>query len=70
MQSITNANFGPLIAYFVQGATALFGISEFSPALRSWLAVAATDAPTSGADRDRAEQDRQEVASKSACNLT
>ena len=48
MQSITNANFGPLIAYLVPGATALFGISEFYPPLRAWFAFAATDAPTIG----------------------
>ena len=29
MQSVTNANFGPLLAYLIPGATALFGISEF-----------------------------------------
>lgn len=48
MQSVTNANFGPLIAYLVPGATALFGISEFYPPLRSWFAVAPVDAPTIG----------------------
>lgn len=48
MQSITNANFGPLIAYLVPGATALFGISEFFPALRSWFATTPADAPTIG----------------------
>lgn len=48
MESVTNANFGLLIAYLVPGATALFGISEFSPSLRSWFAVAPTDAPTIG----------------------
>ena len=48
MQSVTNANFGPLIAYLVPGATALFGIIEFYPPLRSWFAVAPTDATTIG----------------------
>ena len=48
MQSVTNANFGPLIAYLVPGATALFGISEFSLALRSWFAVVPPQAPTIG----------------------
>ena len=48
MQNITNANFGPLIAYLVPGATALWGISEFHPALRSWFAFASPEAPTIG----------------------
>lgn len=48
MQSVTNANFGPLIAYLVPGATALFGISEFYPALRAWFAVVPTQTPTIG----------------------
>jgi len=48
MQSVSNANFGPLIAYLVPGATALFGLSQFSPALRAWFAIAPTDAPTIG----------------------
>lgn len=48
MQSVTNANFGPLIAYLVPGATVLFGLSEFFPALRAWFAVAQADAPTIG----------------------
>lgn len=48
MQSVTNANFGPLVAYLVPGATALFGISEFFPALRSWFATSPSDAPSIG----------------------
>ena len=48
MQSVTNANFGPLVAYLVPGATALFGISEFFPALRTLFAVDPTQAPTIG----------------------
>lgn len=46
MQSISNANFGPLIAYLVPGATALWGISEFSPTIRSWFAVTPANSPT------------------------
>ena len=39
MQSVSNANFGPLIAYLVPGATALWAMSEFSPTIRSWFAM-------------------------------
>ena len=46
MQSVSNANFGPLIAYLVPGATALWGFSRFSAPLRSWFAFTAVDAPT------------------------
>ncbi len=48
MQSVTNDNFGPLIAYLVPGATVLFGLSQFEPALQSWFAVNPTQAPTIG----------------------
>ena len=40
MPSVSHANFGPLVAYLVPGATVLLGFSQFSPMLRSWLAVA------------------------------
>jgi hypothetical protein len=46
VQSISNANFGPLIAYLVPGATALWGFSRFSAPLRSWFAFTEVDAPT------------------------
>ncbi len=46
MQSVSNANFGPLIAYLVPGATALWGFSRFSAPLRSWFAFTPVDAPT------------------------
>lgn len=46
VQSISNANFGPLIAYLVPGATALWGLSEFSPSIRTWFAVTPSDSPT------------------------
>ena len=48
MESVTNANFGPLIAYLVPGATVLAGFSQFSPVLRSWMGAAPADAPTIG----------------------
>ncbi|MFV0445729.1 MAG: hypothetical protein ACK5Q5_19270 [Planctomycetaceae bacterium] len=46
MQSLTNATFGPLIAYLVPGATALWGLSRFSPALRALFETVPADAPT------------------------
>ena len=48
MQSVTNETFGPLIAYLVPGATALWGISEFVPPLRSWFAIVPMQTPTIG----------------------
>ena len=48
MQSISNANFGPLIAYLVPGATALWGFSLFSPSLEVWFAATPANAPTIG----------------------
>jgi len=46
MQNVTNANFGPLIAYLVPGATALWGLSRFSPAMAAWFAATPDNAPT------------------------
>lgn len=48
MPSVTRDNFGPLIAYLVPGATALAGISQLSPVVRSWWAAAPSDTPTIG----------------------
>lgn len=48
MQSISNDNFGPLIAYLVPGATVLLGVSPFSPTLQGWLATAPAASPTVG----------------------
>src|SRR5690349_19527950 len=48
MQSISNANFGPLIAYLVPGATALWGLSQFSPSIHAWFAATPADAATIG----------------------
>jgi hypothetical protein len=48
MQSVSRDNFGPLIAYLVPGATALFGLSQFSSTLQNWFAVTPADSPTIG----------------------
>lgn len=48
LQSISNANFGPLVAYLVPGATVLVGASQFLPTVRAWLAATPADAPTIG----------------------
>lgn len=48
MQSVTNANFGPLVAYLLPGATVLLGISPFSPLVGSWFAVTSAGTPTIG----------------------
>lgn len=48
MQSVSNDNFGPLIAYLVPGATVLLGLSPFSPTLQAWFATAPAGAPTIG----------------------
>jgi hypothetical protein len=41
-------DFGMLVAYLVPGATALLGVSEFSPTVQRWLASGPADAPTIG----------------------
>ena len=46
MQTVSNDNFGPLIAYLVPGATALWGFSLFSPSLTAWFAATPENAPT------------------------
>jgi hypothetical protein len=48
MQSVSNDSFGPLIAYFVPGATVLVGASPFSPTLQEWFATAPSASPTIG----------------------
>lgn len=48
MQTVSNDNFGPLVAYLVPGAIVLFGFSEFSPTLQPWFATVPSDAPTIG----------------------
>ena len=46
MQTVSNDNFGPLIAYLVPGATALWGFRLFSPSLAAWFAATPENAPT------------------------
>lgn len=48
LHSVSNDNFGPLIAYLVPGATALVGLRPYSPLLQSWFAATPADAPTIG----------------------
>jgi len=48
MQAVSNDNFGPLIAYLVPGATALLGLSQFSPELESLFRATPPNAPTIG----------------------
>lgn len=48
LQTVTNDNFGPLIAYLLPGATALAGLSTFSATLQTWLASAPDSPPTIG----------------------
>src|SRR3954469_15253069 len=48
MQSVSNDNFGPLIAYLVPGATVLLSASPFSPTLQGWLATDPASSPTVG----------------------
>jgi hypothetical protein len=48
MQSVSNDNFGPLIAYLVPGATVLAALSPFSETLRGWFSLGTADTPTIG----------------------
>lgn len=48
MQSVSNTNFGPLIAYLVPGATALWGLSLFSPPIQTWFAATPANTATIG----------------------
>jgi len=48
VSSISNANFGPLIAYLLPGATVLLGFAAFSPTLQSWFTTGPADTPTIG----------------------
>ena len=48
MQSVTNDNFGPLVAYLVPGATVLLGLRPYFPAVDRWFAATPPDAPTLG----------------------
>lgn len=46
MDRLSTSNFGILIAYVLPGATALWGLSYFSPTLQSWMGSVQMDAPT------------------------
>ena len=46
MQDVSSSNFGPLIAYLVPGATSLWGLSQFIPAVHAWFAATPADTPT------------------------
>jgi len=48
MQSVSNDNFGPLVAYLVPGATVLLGLQPHFPILQNWFAATSPDAPTLG----------------------
>lgn len=48
VQTVTNANFGPLVAYLVPGVTVLSGFVPYSPTLQHWFATSSADAPTIG----------------------
>lgn len=48
MPTVSNATFGPLVAYLVPGATVLAGLAPYSATLRSWFALSPADAPTIG----------------------
>ena len=48
MHTLSNSNFGPVVAYLVPGATALLGFSPFSETLRSWFAATPDGTPTIG----------------------
>ena len=48
MQSVSNDNFGPLVAYLVPGATVLLGLRPYFPVLQHWFAAVPPEAPTIG----------------------
>jgi hypothetical protein len=48
VQTVSNDNFGPLIAYLVPGATVLASLSPYSGTLRGWFSIGTADAPTVG----------------------
>ena len=48
MQTVSDSNFGPLIAYLVPGATVLLGLSQLSPTIATWFAAEPTTPPTIG----------------------
>ena len=46
MSTLSNQNFGLVIAYLLPGFVALWGVSYFSPSVASWIVVSQQDAPT------------------------
>lgn len=48
MNTVSDRNFGLLIAYLVPGFTALWGVSYFSETLSTWLNGSTADGPTIG----------------------
>lgn len=48
MKDVNSTNFGYLIAYLAPGFATLWGLSEFSPALRTWLSVTGSSQPSLG----------------------
>jgi len=46
VKEISSKNFGLLIAYVLPGILCLWGVSYFSPTVRSWFGTAPTDSPT------------------------
>ena len=46
MSTLSNQNFGLIIAFLLPGFVALWGVSYFSPAVASWITVPQQDAPT------------------------
>ncbi len=48
LPAVTRDTFGPLVAYLVPGATALFGLAPYAAPVRAWLAAAPPDSPSVG----------------------
>ena len=48
MKEESSPNFGLIIAYLIPGATALYGVSYFVPAVHSWFGAAPENAPSLG----------------------
>ena len=46
VESLTNKNFGLLIAYVLPGFVILCGVSDFSPTVSSWMSGNRSDAPS------------------------
>ena len=48
MRDLTASNFGLLIAYVIPGFVSLWGVSEYSETVRSWLTGTGSDLPSVG----------------------